>query len=325
MALFIIANSGKVSYGIKQYLCDTIDDIPFEDNGEAIAAGSTVYVVDSKKTYMYNSKGQWVEIITEKSEKLSKLSDVNFSNLLDGQVVAYDETEDKWVNKDSSDRKIALGKLPAGETTVTIYSADLTVNSTVDVHTTIDGANYTSMRINNGNAVLTYPAQSSDMIVKLVFFNDNDPIIYDYELNDYVASSYVDTGIKLRSEANRTRDWEMLLDATVNDTDYIYRWSLEYATRTLLSIIHESNSSSVRWMFNNNTVSALANLTTIQLRILKEGQNLTFYDMEDTVLYSVAWDNTLDDSNTLVVGGTKSDSSRFQRGTINSFKFRWLN
>ena len=262
---------------------------------------------------------------TEKNEKLSKLSDVNFSNLSDGQVVTYNETEDKWENRDSSGRKTAIGKLPAGETSVTIYDADITPDSTVDVYTSIDGVNYTSNKLNSGNAVLTYPAQSSDMRVKLVFFNDNDPIIYDYELSDYVASSYVDTGIKLRSEANRTRDWEMLLDTTINDTDNIYRWSLEYANRSLLSVIHESTSSSVKWMFNTNTISALANLTTLQIRILKNGQNLIFYNMEDEILYSVAWDNTLDDSNTLTVGGTTSDSSRFQRGTINSFKFRWLN
>lgn len=262
---------------------------------------------------------------TEKNEKLSKLSDVNFSNLSDGQVVTYNETEDKWENRDASGRKTALGKLTAGETTVTIYNADITPDSTVDAYTSIDGVNYTSITLNSGNAVLTYPAQSSDMRVKLVFFNDSDPIIYDYELNDYVASSYVDTGIKLRSEANRTRDWEMLLDATINDSDNVYRWSLEYANRSLLSVIHESTSSSVRWMFNNNTISALADLTTIQIRILKNGQNLIFYNMENEVLYSVTWDNTLDDSNTLIVGGTKSDSSRFQRGTINSFKFRWLN
>lgn len=111
---------------------------------------------------------------TEKNEKLSKLSDVNFSNLSDGQVVTYNETEDKWENTDYSKRRIALGKLTAGETTVTISDENLTVNSTVEAWTSIDGVNYNSIVVNNGSVTLTYPAQESDMKIKIVFFNDTD-------------------------------------------------------------------------------------------------------------------------------------------------------
>ena len=172
MALFIIANSGKISYGIKHYLCDTLDDIPFEDNGEAIAPGSTVYVIDSKKTYMYNSKGQWIEIITSGgsggASALSGLTDVSLSQLKDGEYLVYDVESGMWKNGTGKDIYAELqGILTAGETTVTLTSDYITANSVIEdyVDDTFDGVEYISREVTDGNVTYTFPAQESDMPV----------------------------------------------------------------------------------------------------------------------------------------------------------------
>lgn len=172
MALFIIANSGKISYGIKHYLCDTLDDIPFEDNGEAIAPGSTVYVIDSKKTYMYNSKGQWVEIITGGGSggvsALSGLTDVNLSQLKDGEYLVYDVESGMWKNGTGKDIYAELqGILTAGETTVTLTSDYITANSVIEdyVDDAFDGVEYISREVTDGSVTYTFPEQESDMPV----------------------------------------------------------------------------------------------------------------------------------------------------------------
>ena len=172
MALFIIANSGKISYGIKHYLCDTLDDIPFEDNGEAIAPGSTVYVIDSKKTYMYNSKGQWVEIITGGgsggASALSGLTDVNLSQLKDGEYLVYDVESGMWKNGTGKDIYAELqGVLTAGETTVTLTSDYITANSVIEdyVDDAFDGVEYISREVTDGSVTYTFPEQESDMPV----------------------------------------------------------------------------------------------------------------------------------------------------------------
>jgi hypothetical protein len=172
MALFIIANSGKISYGIKHYLCDTLDDIPFEDNGEAIAPGSTVYVIDSKKTYMYNSKGQWVEIITGGgsggASALSGLTDVNLSQLKDGEYLVYDVESGMWKNGTGKDIYAELqGILTAGETTVTLTSDYITANSVIEdyVDDAFDGVEYISREVTDGSVTYTFPEQENDMPV----------------------------------------------------------------------------------------------------------------------------------------------------------------
>ena len=172
MALFIIANSGKISYGIKHYLCDTLDDIPFEDNGEAIAPGSTTYVIDSKKTYMYNSKGQWVEIITGGgsggASALSGLTDVNLSQLKDGEYLVYDVESGMWKNGTGKDIYAELqGILTAGETTVTLTSDYITANSVIEdyVDDAFDGVEYISREVTDGSVTYTFPEQESDMPV----------------------------------------------------------------------------------------------------------------------------------------------------------------
>lgn len=173
MALFITANNGKIAHGIKKYLCDTIDDLPLEVQGESIRPGSEAYIADSKKTYKYTSTGQWVEInvsgggastiedledvnIEEPTDgqvlkydaetetwvngddegiaSLAGLTDVNLSQLADGQTLVYDSTTEKWVNVDLELLFVDLeGTLLAGQTTLTFSDQRITTSSVVEL------------------------------------------------------------------------------------------------------------------------------------------------------------------------------------------------
>lgn len=53
----LISQSGHITYGIKEYICDTIADIdllPIDGK-----AGSTAYVIEDSSTYVLSHKGEW--------------------------------------------------------------------------------------------------------------------------------------------------------------------------------------------------------------------------------------------------------------------------
>lgn len=57
----IHANGNRVSYGIKHFDLDTIDDLN-DLNKKQLNPGSTIFIINTSKYYMLNSKYQWVEI-----------------------------------------------------------------------------------------------------------------------------------------------------------------------------------------------------------------------------------------------------------------------
>lgn len=57
----IRANGDRTSYGVKHYTLDTIDDLKQLEKKD-ITPGSTIFIINSSKYYMLNSKSQWVEI-----------------------------------------------------------------------------------------------------------------------------------------------------------------------------------------------------------------------------------------------------------------------
>lgn len=60
MGWIVLSNSGKTNYNIKEYVCDSLEDLPV-DTIEA-SLGSTAYVTSEQKTYMLNSQKEWVEV-----------------------------------------------------------------------------------------------------------------------------------------------------------------------------------------------------------------------------------------------------------------------
>ena len=97
MAIWIVKNNGKISYGIKRYLCDTLEDLPYSENGEVVIPGSKAYVISEKKTYMMGSDEEWHEINEGSgASSMSQLTDVDLTNLEDGQVLKYDEDTQTW-------------------------------------------------------------------------------------------------------------------------------------------------------------------------------------------------------------------------------------
>ena len=113
MAIWIVKNSGKVSYGIKRYLCDTLEDLPYSENGEVVIPGSKAYVISEKKTYMMGSDEEWHEINEGSgsgASSMSQLTDVDLTNLQDGQVLKYDEDTQTWKPGDDASAT-SLGNL----------------------------------------------------------------------------------------------------------------------------------------------------------------------------------------------------------------------
>ena len=56
----ILSNSGHTGYGIKEFVCDTPDDI--QDLPVDVKPGSSAFVISTGAVYMINSQGEWVEV-----------------------------------------------------------------------------------------------------------------------------------------------------------------------------------------------------------------------------------------------------------------------
>lgn len=59
------------------------------------------------------------------------------------------------------------GTLTSGSTSLTLNNNIITTNSTIDVYTSKFGVNPTNMTVTNGRIVLTFPAQSTSINVKV--------------------------------------------------------------------------------------------------------------------------------------------------------------
>lgn len=55
----ITSNDGDVAYGIKEFVCDTIDDL---ETLPSCRMGSVAIIIATASVYMKNSKGEWVKL-----------------------------------------------------------------------------------------------------------------------------------------------------------------------------------------------------------------------------------------------------------------------
>lgn len=55
----ILSNNGDTAHDIKEYACDTIDDLQLLPKH---VWGSTAFVISTSEVYMQNSQGEWVKI-----------------------------------------------------------------------------------------------------------------------------------------------------------------------------------------------------------------------------------------------------------------------
>ena len=60
MGISIYSNSGKINYGIKHLILDTQKDLQQLTN--QYIAGTTVYITQTKETYILNNQKQWVKM-----------------------------------------------------------------------------------------------------------------------------------------------------------------------------------------------------------------------------------------------------------------------
>lgn len=59
------------------------------------------------------------------------------------------------------------GTLVAGNTSITLSSAAITSNSTIDYYTNVFGVNPIAVVVSTGNVILTFEAQTNDIGVKV--------------------------------------------------------------------------------------------------------------------------------------------------------------
>lgn len=55
----ITANDGDVAYGVKEFACDTIDDL--KELPEC-SMGSTALIIATSEVYMFNGDKEWVRL-----------------------------------------------------------------------------------------------------------------------------------------------------------------------------------------------------------------------------------------------------------------------
>lgn len=55
----ILSSDGDISYGIKEFICDTIEEL---NNLPSCSMGSTAFVISSAEVYMLSGKKEWVKI-----------------------------------------------------------------------------------------------------------------------------------------------------------------------------------------------------------------------------------------------------------------------
>lgn len=142
----------------------------------------------------------WVK--TEKTNKLSKLGDIDFTTIApaDGNALVYDETNDVWVPGEGGGGgleavvltqaeydmlstaeknngkmylvndagKVLTGILAAGTTTLVFNDAAIKSDSMIDVYTTIAGVNPIGINASTGMITLYFRSQAVDMGVKVV-------------------------------------------------------------------------------------------------------------------------------------------------------------
>lgn len=144
----------------------------------------------------------WVK--TEKTNKLSKLGDIDFTTTapVDGNALVYDETNDVWIPGEGGGGggglevveltqaeydilstaeknngkmylvndagKVLEGILTANSTTLVFNDAAIKSDSMIDVYTTIAGVNPIGINASAGVITLYFRSQATDMGVKVV-------------------------------------------------------------------------------------------------------------------------------------------------------------
>ena len=55
----ITSNDGDISYGVKEFVCDSVDDLSILPSCQM---GSVAIIITTSEVYMKNSKGEWVKL-----------------------------------------------------------------------------------------------------------------------------------------------------------------------------------------------------------------------------------------------------------------------
>lgn len=85
--------------------------------------------------------------------------DTNIKNIFGAINELHSNISEPWTD--------VTGTLQAGSTSITLSDNAITTSSTIDVYTDTFGVNPTNMVVTTGQVVLTFPAQASNLGVKV--------------------------------------------------------------------------------------------------------------------------------------------------------------
>lgn len=105
--------------------------------------------------------------------ELDDLEDVSISNPEQDQVITFDYGNQEWINDSPLVSFVDVdGVLPAGSTTLTLSSNEITENSTIDVCVPPEFITVapTAMTVDNGSVTMTFKPQQSNVPIRVRIF-----------------------------------------------------------------------------------------------------------------------------------------------------------
>lgn len=172
----IDAAKGETGQTYPAYLHNTLVTEKLDELAEAISeggGGGGGTQVQSDWDESDNSKPSFIKNKPNVPVSLSDLSDIDLTNLQDGQIIKWDATAGKFVNANESGGGSSItvlpGTLTAGTTSITFTDARILDDSIVSCATP-PGINPVAMTSTTGSVTFYFTSQAADIVVKAVIF-----------------------------------------------------------------------------------------------------------------------------------------------------------
>lgn len=171
----IDAANGETGQTYPAYLHNTLVTEKLDELAKAISegGGGGGTQVQSDWDESDSSKPSFIKNKPDVPTYLSDLSDIDLTNLQDGQIIKWDATAGKFVNANESGGGSSItvlpGTLTAGTTSITFTDERILDDSIVSCATPA-GINPVAMTSTTGSVTFHFTSQASDMVVKAVIF-----------------------------------------------------------------------------------------------------------------------------------------------------------
>lgn len=156
---------------------------------------------DAGKVLTVDDNGDWAPTTPSGgASSISTLTDVELTSLTDGQILKYDDINNKWVNADETGGGSGIGKkltgtLIAGNTTVTFSDSSITTTSLIDVYTET-GITPASYSVSAGSLTLTFTSQQANVGVVVLIdargSEEGGSGLHEYSTTEHKVGTWID-------------------------------------------------------------------------------------------------------------------------------------